>query len=370
MANKPDRSKETQLSVHVPRSDGLHAGFATPAKIGICYLLFLILPTLVITRFVGVKTVVKYAYANRDFSVLFSEYAYRNLSDDRREGNIICFGDSNSFYPFDIFAEAYTADLHMPAMIAEGVNRRSPQRRVKTSEWAFVGASMFDYYCMYFRAVKSSPDVIIVPINWTYFWLAHSRRFYEPELSAFVPIQERWLSGSNDPLAAKGISMTKQWGYKATLLYPYPSGLKAWLVENLGISSSLVEKEAEADTQLANNRGSHPSIADSNATFSSFRALVRVASNNDTKLLFYTLPLYKKCLEEKGAMDEDSVGLFKSLIAKECEKPNIYFLDLTDILDENSFVDLGGHFTLEGRKKVADALALEILEMQNTDQMN
>ncbi len=53
----------------------------------------------------------------------------------------------------------------------------------------------------------------------------------------------------------------------------------------------------------------------------------------------------------------------KRLIDEETRKGNIYLVDLSNLLGHQHFFDLYGHCEPEGRQKIAEALAPEILKL-------
>ncbi|UCD57550.1 MAG: hypothetical protein JSV16_00115 [Candidatus Hydrogenedentota bacterium] len=52
---------------------------------------------------------------------------------------------------------------------------------------------------------------------------------------------------------------------------------------------------------------------------------------------------------------------------RESEKDNVHFLDLSNLLDHDSFHDWYSHCTVEGRRKIAEALVPKVLDITRED---
>ncbi|UCD57551.1 MAG: hypothetical protein JSV16_00120, partial [Candidatus Hydrogenedentota bacterium] len=168
----------------------------------------------------------------KPYSDLLGKISYEALLNDTGAAKVICLGDSNYFYPPDKKVTDFHADLHLPGLIRAAAKRREPQREMIFSEWSYGGANMFDYYCLFHLALRHSPDLIVIPINWRL--LAARVKSAHPELSAFVPLQDELPPDYVDPLSLRGISILEQLEYKMYHLYSlYPLGIKNWILENL-----------------------------------------------------------------------------------------------------------------------------------------
>jgi len=101
-------------------------------------------------------------------------------------------------------------------------------------------------------------------------------------------------------------------------------------------------------------------VTPSNPQLIGLSALTAVASERGAKVLVFIWPVDRKNLAEAGIFDEEVFAESKELILQTAEKENIYFLDLSGLLDHRFFNDGEGHCTLEGRRRIAGALAPEI----------
>ena len=96
------------------------------------------------------------------------------------------------------------------------------------------------------------------------------------------------------------------------------------------------------------------------------RALAYVASAHNTKVLFFFWPLDKALLTKAGVFDEAAFNLSKKMIIEEIndgEDDDVFLVDMVDLLGEQYFADMVGHCSIEGRTRIAEALAPEIVEI-------
>lgn len=368
-----------------------------PVRIGIYFAASLMLAILICLRVVGEENILAHASKYKPYSVLLKREYYRDFLDNPEAAKIICFGDSNSFNPPDFFvSDPRNFEIHMPGLIQETMKEYGLQS-VIFLEWAFPGADTFDYYCLFFQAVNMSPDLIIVPINWRAFgddWLENSGWFH-PELSALVPFMERLPSDCKSPVRARNISPTKQVEYKAYLNYIYLIGLKAYMKDSIQSLLNTPAKTRDSEDTLTEdpekqgkksggfNMGSFEvgkkmigvgtesplgryfpmEIQETNPTFQSLRALVHIASQRGAKTLFYIWPLDKERFAKAGILDESGLARSKHLIAEVTKGQDIYFVDLSDVLEHQDFYDVRGHCKIPGRKKIARHLASEVVSI-------
>ena len=142
---------------------------ATPVGIWVCYAGWLVAAAVVCINCLGTQTIFEHANASRPYSLLLNDVLYGNVSKASGSADVICFGDSNFyFYPIKV-ARSGDFDLHLTGLIRTAVAERGVRQELTFSEWAFPAANMFDYYCLVYEAVKLSPDLIVVPINWRAF---------------------------------------------------------------------------------------------------------------------------------------------------------------------------------------------------------
>ena len=350
---------------------------------------------------VGPQQILEYASKSRPYSVLMDPASYRALEAREHSTKIVCFGDSNYFYPPHHSPKAGEEGTYLPTFLHEELSASEQLSDVVISQRAFASAGMFDYYCMVYEAMKFSPDLILIPINWRSFgineWdlfgmdMMESSKWYHPELSALVPFRNELSPGQEDPIRANGITLTKRMEYKLSLYALYPIGMKAWALENAKSlfaaarenldSSAFAAQETVAfppDAPTLKNASPEPiaavsnreltidfpmTVESSNLTYRSMSPLAHIASKRDTKILFFIWPLDQEYFEQVGHLDRSSLEESKKLIASAVDEENIYFLDLSNMLGHEDFFDQYGHCGVEGRRKVAKALAPKIEEI-------
>lgn len=389
----------------------IEASEASPIIIGIKFSFFLVLAILLCVWIAGTETILMSAMASKPYSVLLNDSHFFGLVTEYAESDgpttegskrIICLGDSNSFYPPDHVVPRNTnRGIHLSGLLQESIEnsgREVPD--LKFSDWSYVGATMFDYYCLFHEAEKFSPDLILVPITWFTFgpaWMDH-HEYYRLELSALVPIRSELPEGYEDPIRSEGISAIKQLQYKIDLYSLFLVGAKFWISDGMRsffypqeeyeIFSPLKDpNQPSADTALDETEGAREqpeqlefkpeweaapesfpmSIEPSNPALRDMRALAHIASSRGTKILFFVWPVNVEYLEEVGAMDHSEMMRTRQFIREEVERENVYFVDLADILGREEFYDMQGHNTPEGRKKVAEALYPTVLEILEED---
>lgn len=382
-------------------SDGIKGSSGyRPVITVISCLMCVIVPVLLCFVFVGPKTILEYAGRSRPYSILLDPAAYSEFDQSEDSTKIVCFGDSNYFYPPHMAPMTDKSQTYLPTLLHSELSKSEELSDVVISQRAFASAGMFDYYCMTYEAMKFSPDLIIVPINWRSFgldeWdsfgmgLLDSSNWYHPELSALAPLRNEFLLDHEDPIKARGITLAKRLDYKLSLYALYPIGIRAWALENVKmLLASLRETlnppayAAElgnagsisvADDKPVRAHGGKPTLGHisatypmtidaSNHTFQSLGPLAHVASERGVKVLFFIWPIDHERFEQIGHLDKPSLDKSKKLIADAVQNENGYFLDLSDLLGHEYFFDSNGHCVVEGRRRIAKALAPKIAEI-------
>jgi len=364
------------------------------AKILIIYLAILTAMASAGYHLLGPKRILTYATESKPYSLVFSKLSHEVLLNKNALVDVIFFGDSNYFYPPDrTFApDPETVDIHLPELVRKEMRARGLPAEAKFSEWAYAGADMFGYYCLFHRAADSLPDLIVVPINWRAFspaWV-DSPKYFHPELSALAPLNRHLPRSYEDPISHAGISMIKQIGYKAGYLHLYVVGFEIWVSEvrksafgafgkdspdhrpeelTPGTESSAeeVERRRPRSRWTKDQRNFYPMrISDSNKSIQRLRTLAYVASKSETKMLFFIWPMDTQFLADIGVLDETAIEGSKKVILEAIGShrgESIFFSDLSDLLRSEHFYDKYGHCTIEGREEVAKALAPQILEI-------
>jgi hypothetical protein len=392
------KSETVRKSLSIPLLKNLNERFGGSAPVitmAFC-LLCVVTPIVLCFVFVGPRTILEYAGKSKPYSLVLDPASYAALSENQNEDSrkIVSFGDSNYFYPPHRIPKSKKMQTYLTTLLYEELNESEGLSDFVISQRAFASAGMFDYYCMIYEALEYSPDLIIVPINWRSFgsdewdsfggeWM-ESSNWYHPELSALVPLRNEFVRDQEDPLKVKGISFAKQLEYKISLYTLYPIGMKAWALESAkslfvalreNINSSAFAAE-ETEKQTADKKRGplvvrdisidYPmTIEDTNLSYQSLAPLAHVASKRGTKVLFYIWPIDQERFEKIGHLDKESLDKSKKLVAEAVDEDNIYFMDLSDLLEHKYFFDQNGHCVVEGRRKIAKALAPKVAEILN-----
>lgn len=373
-------------------------------RIGLHYVILLVLTGILCIKLMGTEKILGYASKSKPYSLLMVRLFDLKLLNNPNSVKVFCLGDSNYFSPPDIIAGVGNSKSHLPEMTRNAIGKGAIPQKLEFSQWAFLAAHMYDYYCLYHLAIRYSPDLIIVPINWRMF----GEETTNHQLSALVPLRVEFPAGYDNPIRSRGISAMKQLEYKFFLLLSlYPIGIKNWVVDSLNLYSEpdtpneigqKPPKEGEFTTaspfgmfeksnpqmrtgdepagrrkqqdgspiisssRLLPRRSSFPmEIDSSNRTFRDLRTFAQTVSQGKTRVLFFIWPVNQDRLKEIGAFDEPAFELSKRRIEDATKKENCYFLDLSGLMGQEYFFDARGHCTIAGRKKVARSLAPEVL---------
>ncbi len=358
---------------------------AAPIRIGIYYLAWLVAAAMLSLQLIGFEPFIERASENKPYSYLFSKRWYDKLSDNK--GNplkVICLGDSNYFPAYD----------GMSKLLDEEISKRAEFQNLIVSQWAFVAADMFDYYCLFYEAERYSPDLIVIPINWRTFgssWLSE-KSYFNPELSALAPLRGGVLSEHENPVRSRGISLTKQIEYKFSIYSLYPMGIKMWVLDNLRAhlrpqpqaavlpkvageenasietpSESIEDGQPDAEEQPPSDlrstfEANFPmGVTNSNPMMKDLRALASVASKHGTKVLFFVWPLDLESFADVGILDKPALEHSMQMVMKATEKENVYFVDLSNLLEHRYFKDKWGHCKAAGQRRIAAALAPTVI---------
>jgi hypothetical protein len=344
------------------------------------YIFWLIALTASLLMSVDRDSFLKYAMDTKPYSAIFQKEALA-INHEANHPTLICFGDSCYYFPNDRRLNFRNFDRHIPGLLSQQLNRAGSESSIKVVEWAYPGAGLkFDYYCMFFRAKTYKPDLILIPINWRSFshgWLI--QEVDHPELCSFVPLRARLTPEIDDFLRENGISLIKHLESKLTIFAFYVTGMKLSVKEKL-LHPSAGENEKkegnnEADLQMEQQMMdldvlvyNYPSSLNaSNPTLRGFTAFLEEASRNRQKVLFYIYPelLQTSDLYKRAAFDASKERLIE--LVKKHNSNSIQIYDLFELLPHDLFYDQWGHFTLEGRRKLAEALAPKVREMIVSD---
>lgn len=378
-----------------------------PVRMGICYPASLALVTLACFWLIGTRDILVSAMTSRPYAVLFDDYHFsgllreyreKNLVEDSQVKRVLFLGDSAAFFPPDtIFPRDINSAIHLSGLLLDSISSREQGINLKMSDWSYIGATLFDRYCLYYQARKYQPDLIIVSIHWISFgspW-QDNPDFFRLELSALVPLRSELPKDYKDPLYSAGITIMKQIEHKLSIYSLYPIGARNWIRGSLwDILGGEIRSTASAEDppegepaipdaspgipQSGNSTGprkkstmspegyskNYPmKIEPSHPALANIRALSYVASKHKTKVLFYLWPVDLDHFKEIGIHDPAEFEKSRLRIRDAARGEGIFFVDLSTLLGHEYVFDWQGHFTVEGRRKIAEALAPKVLEI-------
>lgn len=377
-----------------------------PIRIVVWYAISLGVIGILALKGVGRETLAEYAKPYKPYAAIVSP-----IGDHLKKGGngawgyslrIIFLGDSSLTFPPNVFPDSANFQLYIPGFLA---SRLAGDERgfVEVSEWSYPAANMFDYYCVMCRAERLSPDLVIIPINWSFFGT-----IFEEQLSTmgskfvnenapkrvdqfmrnknrvvgFAPLSEDFSAGYENPLQLIDISTFEHLRYKAELCTIYPIGFKAFVKRQFGgrigyegpwSQGHTAEEENLLDRRISklDMPGRYPMLVSySNRHFQLFRSVVDAASRRGINTLFYLSPVNVQMLSEGNAFDGSLFVSSLLLIKHSMEREHIYFLDLHDILGSEDFYDDFGHYTESGKRKIAEALARQVMEIFDKHRVN
>jgi hypothetical protein len=393
------------------------------------YIVILALAAWVGLHAIGSEKILSFATEVKPYASLFDGSSFGGPVEEDSAAKVIFFGDSNSYYPPDraVAPQPESFSIHFPGLVLEEMEALGMMPEPRIMEWAFAGASMFEFYCLYYKAAKLSPDLIVIPINWRSFgseWLENPT-YIHLELSALAPLHSRLPLEYKDPIRAKGISTARQIRYRLELPYIYLTGFDIWVsqtrksilgtdqeatiippkapaldIETSQTGQSVFDTDQEEtiiapeappvdkgprgehakydelriSRKVRNLRSSYPmEISDKNPTFQRIRTLAYIASRHDTKVLFYIWPMDKELMKDLGVLNEILFEASRKAIFEEVNLhagKNVFFADFSSLLRHKDFHDIHGHFTVEGRGELARTIAPQIVEILrgNTEQ--
>jgi hypothetical protein len=319
-------------------------------KVGIFYLTWLLAAMLSAVFLLGAKKTRTFARMSKEYAIIFEKAFQQETPIGEEASRIIYFGDSNSFHPPDFNAYGFDSDNHMHRLLAKALEKQTDRPAVAIAEWAFLGASTFDHYCMFFHALDYSPDLIIISINLRQLYWEQ----YPTELTGFVPLRER-LGADFVPL--KEVSLVRQLQSKISFLCPYPAGIKAWTLEAMGIRSAFAQEKPFLEEESGQTQ------TEDSFFYQSICELMRVSLRYPPKTLFFIWPVQWDLDNERTKVEHA-----RELVLAFANEENIRVLDFSCLLGQADFFDERSHCSIEGRRKIAAALAPAILEILKKDE--
>jgi hypothetical protein len=328
---------------------------------------------------IGPQTALKYAVKIAPYAVIYHNRPARaaNASTGRL---IFYFGDSSVAPP----PWARTDTPRIPAVLEDVLADSYPELGpVTVVDWSFAGARLFHYYCLLFEAADYSPDLIIIPINWRNLgprsWESEER-FSFRELGALVPLSECTTSAEKAILRREGISAPKRFFSPLTQPVLCIKGLKTWGRIRLGL-----ESEEDPAARLLEGLRSDETIIDrfgdkqlfeqytlevstSNPHLETLRLLAETATRRRNVLLFYITPIHIDEMRQRKPFDPFIFADSVVRLANTTTFGTSFCLSLVSLLRETDFIDCFEHYTPEGNRTIARALAPEVRKLLVTSQ--
>lgn len=320
--------------------------------------------------FVGRPALLRHAAKVKPYSVAFlSPPGPASRGAHGESSLIVFFGDSSVAQP----AWAARHSPRITALLRAELRESFPELgETLVADWSFAGGRLFHYYCLLFEAERHSPALVVIPINWRSLGPQSEqwrRKFAFPELSGLVPPGERAHQPGNSILQTEGISAERQRFYRLQHPLLYVSGFKMWLRAAGGMdrewtpSAEMMEllpagellmgryTDERLFEQYANE------IPRSDPPMQALRSVVAAAERRRVKLLFYITPIHLEEMRRREVFDEalfqESVGRVVAAASSEMS----LCLDLSGLLRERDFIDNFEHYTTEGNRLIARALA-------------
>ena len=282
---------------------------------------------------------------------------------------LVFFGDSSVARP----PWAKRNSPSIPALLEAELRNFSPDSlSPSVLDWAFAGGRFFHYYCLLFEAEKHRPSLVIIPINWRSLgpqapqW---REKFAFHELSALVPRGEWAHPSGKSVLRLEGIPpprLALRLLHRPTL---FITGLRVSFQTTLGIQPK-EEPWAEVfdnlpsgqeliarygDERLFNQYANR--ISGDNSQLRLLRRLVETADRRGVKLLFYITPIHLDEMRRRPPFDAAAFRESVGSVVDATRSETTSCLDLSDLLGEEDFIDNHEHYSDEGNRKIALALA-------------
>jgi len=340
-------------------------------SIVIGFLLSLLLAILSAVILVGRPSLLRHAAKVKPYAVVFQTPISRagGTHTDDASTLVIFLGDSSVAQP--PWAERGSPSI--PALLEGEFHRSSSALAEATvADWSFPGGRLFHYYCLLFEAEKHSPALVVIPINWRGLGPTSQEwreTFAFPELSALVPRSERTHPHGAAAMHMEDISRARQTLYRLHRPMLYVTGLKirlkamvgleteeappAEILDQLPLGKELVGRYSDdlLFRQYANE------IPHTNPHLRMLRSIVEAAGRRNLKLLFYITPIHLEEMRKRTAFDEALFAESAQRIAEAAGSDTSVCLDLSGLVREDDFIDNYEHYTAEGNRMIARALA-------------
>jgi hypothetical protein len=248
----------------------------------------------------------------------------------------------------------------------------------RVADWAFAGGRLFHYYCLLFEAEKHSPALVVVPINWRSIgplseeW---GRSFAFPEISALAPQSERAHPSGATIMRMEGISPTRQRIYALQRPLIYVIGLKRWFRGAIGMDveesppEEILRLLPLGEMIIGNYTDERlftqytDDIPPGEPPLQALRSVVEAAERLDMKLLFYITPIHLEEMRRRQAFNDDLFQASVERVVEAARSETSLCLNLSGLLPERDFMDNYEHYTADGNRLIARALAAEAGEI-------
>jgi hypothetical protein len=311
-------------------------------------------------RLTGAGTLLRHAAAVKPYAPIFQTAGALCEAASEDRGIIVFLGDSSVSQP-------PWADPGAPGIPALLQAELGGTGECMVADWSYPAATFFDYYCLLFEARRYSPSVVIIPINWRNLGPLSWERAKPPafpELSAAVP-----LTGAGTPsdlLDSKGIGVTQRLVAPAHRPMLYLTGLRGLARTKAGFESDRgsfprdkMPSPGELAALLSDARlfSLYAPVQPGDEQVEALCQIARAARPGGPRLLFYMTPIHMEEMRKRSARAAEAVLESTDAVAALLVAEGAECVNLAGILSECEFIDTAEHYTAEGNRKIARALA-------------
>ena len=354
-----------------------------PAKIFFWYAAWIVVIYLALFKMVGTEMALKYLGSGKTYANVLLSFKDLPRTPPDNKVRIFFFGDSTIATP--------NKEEATPVKLQEQLQEIYGRDSIEVIPWAFIGASMFHYYCLACKAETYSPSMIIVPINYRTFgetWDTQNHfgdgKIVYSELLSFAPMWERFGKDVASLGDLEPFSMFDKAAKRSKFLEVYYFlGIKLWtkdfLNRTFSKSSPARDRISSANKNLnkainetvggmfENGRITEeafdglfpPQVSESQAQFSTYVALIDALRRRRIPFIFYLTPLNIEEMKEYDAYDPVEFRKSIELFRREVASRGGVFIDASLLLKRGEFTMLE-HYGPEGAEQLAEVLRPEI----------
>lgn len=328
----------------------------------------------------GRSTLLHHAAEVKPYAVAYQPVSTASTSDAQptAEHLIVFLGDSSVAQPPWAAKDSPAIPALLRDALRESASRGASARVV---DWSFAGARLFHYYCLLFEAEKFSPSLIVIPINrrglgpiadeW-------SEKFAFRELSSLVPLAERSSPMGAAVMRVEGVGSSRQRFSAIHRPVLYVAGMKNWILSPFraepGPAPQLKTLQALPPGEHIIERYTderlftqYPCVvAADSPPMTALRAIVEAAERHGTAVLFYTTPIHLDEMRRRPRFEAATFAASTESIVATATSNATACLDLSDLLREDDFLDNYEHYTPDGNRAIAMALAPEVSRLLAT----